>query len=331
MMVWPPLLADRLQIGRRRRAGPDIGDLDEDLAQQIGRRLDIFDDEIGKVGLGCDAAHDLGRAFHRIVGDVRELLMRRQDFQLEIALFEARNAGRHQPELATLRGGRLEAEIGRFALVIDGDDMIQELHLRFGEIDLEFLRVMAELVDESDSARDPLPVASMVGLRCSLAGQAASYLLGVMARAAWLTWKPMAMSLLPVGIGVGSPTTSRLEPCWQMTPILYQLSCDCFHSTGRRTGFIDVMIVVLVADARHIAERRRQGGLAVLAEYLVMLQALLRQLLAQVAAGIARPRAEAVIAHRDRPPAIHVDLLRGAMVDSGGIVEFIEIGQRPAA
>ena len=51
-----------------------------------------------------------------------------------------------------------------------------------------------------------------------------------MASAAWLTLNPIAMSLLPVGLGFGGSLTVRCgPPFWQITLMLAQLGCDCFH------------------------------------------------------------------------------------------------------
>ena len=50
--------------------------------------------------------------------------------------------------------------------------------------------------------------------------------------AGWFTWNPMAVSLLPVGLGFGGALTVRCgPPFWQITLMLAQLGCECFDWT----------------------------------------------------------------------------------------------------
>src|SRR5262249_11165656 len=89
-------------------------------------------------------------ALHRIVGGVRQLLVRRGDLELEDALVEVRDGWRGEAELAVaLRRLRREAETSLLVLVADLDHVVEELDVGLVELDLELLRLVAELVDEA--------------------------------------------------------------------------------------------------------------------------------------------------------------------------------------
>ena len=103
-----------------------------------------------------------------------------------------------------------------------------------------------------------------------------------------------------------------------------------------RSEFPDISITasstrIVNQAAIPLAELGRHRRVTILPEDLVVLQTLIFELVAQLAACIPCPRADAIAVDRDGPPSIAVDMLGWAVSDARCVIVLVERRQRPAA